>query len=73
MVGSGNIGCSVGEFMEVLHKLCNVLCSSIADNLFGHSKSFPDVIAKVLGHLWCGNGVSSWDENDHFGKSINNN
>ena len=73
MVGGGNIGCGVGEFVEVLHKLCDVLCSSIANNLFGHSKSFPDVIAKVLGHLWCGDGISSWDENDHFGKSINNN
>ena len=73
MVGGGNIGCRVGKFVEVLHKLCDVLCSSITDNLFRHSKTFPDVIAKVLGHLWCSDGVSSWDENDHFGKSINNN
>ena len=73
MVSCGNICCRVGEFVKVLSKLCDILCSSIADNLFRHSKSFPDVIAKVLGHLWCGNGVASWDEYDHFGKSIDNN
>ena len=73
MVGGRDICCCVGEFVKVLCKLCDVLRSTVANNLFRHSKTFPDVIAKVLGHLWCSDGVSSWDKNDHFGKSINNN
>ena len=52
--------------MEVLHKLCDVLRSLVANNLFRHSKLFPHVVVKVLGHLWCSNGVSCWDENNHF-------
>ena len=66
MVGGRNIGCRVGKFVKVLSKLCDVLRSLVANNLFRHSKLFPHVVVKVLGHLWCSNGVSCWDENNHL-------
>ena len=48
MVGGGNICNRVGEFMEVLSKLCDILCFSIADNLFvsrcNHKSSWPFVV-----------------------------
>ena len=68
----GDIGGGVREFVKILGELCNVLGAAIADDLLGHSKAFPYMISEVLCHLWCGEGISDGDEDDHFGESVDN-